>query len=149
MENNKDDEEPLPKKKRRKTKEIKTQIPWTKLLLEDFIKEAMLTEDEKFVMRTRCAGWSQVKQSLELNVSTSTISNIINRCKTKYDNLSRQFPNKFPVRTVSKVEEAMDAVERTPEDNANLCKMCSKFNEDISALELINCMNDCHYRAKK
>ena len=53
MENNKDDEEPLPKKKRRKTKEIKTQIPWTKLLLEDFIKEAMLTEDEEFVMRTR------------------------------------------------------------------------------------------------
>lgn len=147
MENNKDDEEPLPKKKLRKTKEIKTQIPWTKLLLEDFIKEAMLTEDEEFVMRTRCAGWSQVKQSLELNVSTSTISNIIHRCKTKYDNLSRQFPNKFPVRSISKTEEAMDIGERVPSDKSQLCKTCKRYNlSDMSALDLLECMNNCHYK---
>ena len=74
---------------------------------------------------------------------------IHNSCKEKYDIVTEQFPDRFPIRTVSKVEEAMDAVERTPEDNANLCKTCSKFNENISALELIDCMNDCHYRAKK
>lgn len=147
MENNKDDEEPLPKKKQRKTKEIKTQIPWTKSLLEDFIKEAMHTDDEEFVMRTRCAGWSQVKQSLELNVSTSTISNIIHRCKIKYDNLSQQFPNKFPVRSVSKTEEAMDIGEHVPSDKSQLCRTCKRhILSDMDALDLLECMNNCHYK---
>lgn len=138
-----------PKRKARKKKEIKNQVPWTKTLLEDFISEALLTEDEAFIMRTRCSGWSQVRQSMELGTSTSNISKIINSCKEKYDIVAEQFPDRFPVRTVSTVEEAMDTVERTPEDNASLCKTCSIFNENISALDLIKCMNDCHYRAKK
>ena len=103
-------------------KEIKTQVPWTKTLLEDFISEGMLTEDEEFIMRTRCSGWSQVRQLMELNVSTSTVSNIIARCKTKYDNLHFQFLDRFPKRIVSKIEEAMD---------------------------LLQCMDDCHFKLCK
>lgn len=34
-------------------KAVKRQVPWTKTLLDDFIEEGMLTEDEQFLMRTR------------------------------------------------------------------------------------------------
>ena len=30
-------------------------------------------------MRTRLAGWSQVKQAMERNISTATVSNIVRR----------------------------------------------------------------------
>ena len=40
---------------------MKHKVPWNRTLLEDFIKEGLLTEDEEFIMRTRLAGWSQVK----------------------------------------------------------------------------------------
>lgn len=79
------------------------QVPWSETILEDFIKEGLLNEDEIFVMRTRLAGWSQVKQSMEMNVSTSTIYNILTRCKKKYDILHKQFPQRFPKRRTSKI----------------------------------------------
>lgn len=63
-------------------------------------------------MRTRTAGWSQIKQAEKLNVSTSTVSNMVNKCKTKYDRLHEQFPERFPERRVSKVEDAMDIVKK-------------------------------------
>ena len=44
---------------------MKHKVPWNRTLLEDFIKEGLLTEDEEFIMRTRLAGWSQVKQAME------------------------------------------------------------------------------------
>lgn len=128
-------------------KEIKNQVPWTKSLLEEFIQEAMLTKEEEFLMRTRCAGWSQVKQAMKLNVSTSTISNILVKCKQKYDNLQSQFPDKFPPRITSKVEEAMDTVADTPTDKSQLCRLC-KYRKDLdemSAIELLDCMYDCHF----
>ena len=129
-------------------KQIKKQIPWTKTLLDDFIKEGMLTEDEEFIMRTRTSGWSIVKQSMELNVSTSTVSNIINRCKEKYDNLRNQFPDRFPERIISKVEDAMDTVANTPSDKSQLCRRCYKCKEldNMSAMDLLHCMDDCHFR---
>lgn len=134
-------------KKPRKKKEIKSQVPWTKTLLEDFIQEAMLTKDEEFVIRTRCSGWSQVKQAMKLNVSTSTVSNLIGSCKKKYDNLNKQFPDRFPERVTSKVEEAMDTSENTPSDKSQLCRTC-KYRKDLehmSAIELLECMDNCNY----
>lgn len=128
-------------------KEIKNQVPWTKSLLDEFIKEAMLTEDEEFIMRTRCAGWSQVKQAMRLNVSTSTVSNIINKCKRKYDNLQKHYPDRFPIRKVSKVEEVMDTVENTPSDKSVLCRTCKhcKGLDKMTALDLLECMDNCQY----
>ena len=55
---------------------MKHKVPWNRTLLEDFIKEGLLTEDEEFIMRTRLAGWAQVKQAMERNISTATVSNI-------------------------------------------------------------------------
>ena len=74
---------------------MKHKVPWNRTLLEDFIKEGLLTEDEEFIMRTRLAGWSQVRQAMERNISTATVSNIVRRLKDKYNELNEQFPDRF------------------------------------------------------
>ena len=84
------------------------QIPWTRTLLEEFIKEGMLTEDEETIMRTRVAGWSIVKQAAELNISRATVCNYIRKLKDKYDCLHKLYPDKFPQRKQSKYEQLMD-----------------------------------------
>ena len=43
------------------------EVIWTKIVLERFIEQANLSEDEEIVMRTRAAGWSRTKQAMELN----------------------------------------------------------------------------------
>ena len=48
------------------------EVPWNKLILEEFIKEALLTKEEEMIIRTRIAGWTRTKQSLELEMSLST-----------------------------------------------------------------------------
>lgn len=53
------------------------EVIWTKLVLERFIQLANLTEEEEIVIRTRAAGWSRVKQAMELNIS---ILNRIQKC---------------------------------------------------------------------
>lgn len=61
------------------------EVIWTKLVLERFIQLANLTEEEEIVIRTRAAGWSRVKQAMELNISISGIDRIISRLRKKYD----------------------------------------------------------------
>lgn len=125
------------------------QVPWSKTILEDFIREGLLSEDEEFVMRTRLAGWSQVKQSLEMNVSTSTISNIINRCKKKYDALHKQFPNRFPRRKKSMIELNLDnKCKDTSIRINNLCTTCDKDISKMSATDLLQCFENCKYNKK-
>lgn len=65
---------------------------WTKLVLERFIQLANLTEEEEIVIRTRAAGWSRVKQAMELNISISGIDRIISRLRKKYDEVQRLDP---------------------------------------------------------
>lgn len=60
-------------------------IIWTKTKLEEFISEALLTKDEEFVLRTRIAGWSRVKQAENLGISLGTLDRIIRRVKDKYE----------------------------------------------------------------
>lgn len=43
-------------------------------------------------MRTRVAGWSRTKQSMEFDMSISTIDKIIKRCKQKYDIVEKSNP---------------------------------------------------------
>lgn len=68
------------------------QVPWNKLILEEFIKEGCLTKDEEMIMRTRVAGWSRTKQSMELNISMSTVDRLIKSLKRKYDNVQKYDP---------------------------------------------------------
>lgn len=85
------------------------EIPWCKVILETFISEGCLTKDEEIIMRTRTAGWSRVRQSMELGYSLSTIDRLIRSCKDKYDNCQKYNPI-LPPRKYSKAEEEMDKI---------------------------------------
>ena len=123
------------------------QVPWTKTLLEDFIIEGLLTEDEENIMRTRIAGWSIVKQSMEFGMSTATISRIIKKAKKKYDHLHKQFPERFPERKQSKFEQTLDDINSKDEDIQNLLKdfipTCNKDITKLTASEIKECQKNC------
>lgn len=83
------------------------QVVWTKIILEEFISLAGLNKEEEMVMRTRFAGWTIQKQSLELHMSKSKIDSIIRDCKIKYD-MVQPYSTILPKRRTSKKELYMD-----------------------------------------
>ena len=83
------------------------QVPWNKIIVEEFVREAMLTELEEAVLRTRVAGWSRVRQCAEFNVSMSTLDRCISTLKRKYDNVQKYNPI-LPPRKFSAKETWMD-----------------------------------------
>lgn len=62
-------------------------IPWNRVILDEYISLALLTEEEENIIRTRAAGWSQVKQCHAFNMSLATITRKTKRLKTKYESL--------------------------------------------------------------
>lgn len=44
-----------------------------KLILEEFVDKAMLSDQEKFIMEPRVKGWTVTEQALYLKVSESTV----------------------------------------------------------------------------
>lgn len=83
------------------------QVPWNKIILEEFINLAMLTKDEEAIMRTRVAGWTRTQQSMELGMSLATVDRIIARLKVKYDQVQKYSPL-LPPRRDSAEETYMD-----------------------------------------
>lgn len=83
------------------------QVPWNKIIVEEFVREAMLTELEEAVLRTRVAGWSRVRQCTELNVSMSALDRCISTLKKKYDRVQMYDPI-LPPRRFSAKEVWMD-----------------------------------------
>lgn len=83
------------------------QVPWNKYIVERFEELAMLTEEERMVLRTRVAGWSITRQSIELNISPATVSRIIKRLKQKYDAVQK-FDPLLPPRRASAAETWQD-----------------------------------------
>lgn len=84
------------------------QVPWNKIILEEFIRIGGLTETEEIIMRTRVKGWSRVKQADELGMSIASVDRAIARCKVKYDN-AEKFSPILPPRKES-VEETFKMV---------------------------------------
>ena len=39
------------------------QVPWNKIILEEFINLALLTKDEEMILRTRIYGWAVREQN--------------------------------------------------------------------------------------
>ena len=68
------------------------EVQWNKLIFDTFVSEAMLSELEINILKTRIAGWTTVKQSLEFNMSVANINRIIATLKIKYDNVSAYCP---------------------------------------------------------
>lgn len=84
------------------------QVLWTKDILENFIEFGMLSEDEEFIMRSRCKGWTITRQALYLNKSESTVHHMISVLKKKYDSVQSEHPDMFPPRKFSMEEVYMD-----------------------------------------
>ena len=86
-------------------KSIKNQIPWTKVLYNSFVDNAILTDLEKKVLYARVwerDKWTITRMSIEFNVGRSTINNCISRIRRKYDYLHNENPIKYPKRIVNK-----------------------------------------------
>ena len=80
-------------------------IIWNKIILDEFIRLAFLTETEENILRTRIAGWSRAHQAIEFNMSISTVDCLIKMINQKYD-MVQPYSNILPKRkkkdTVSK-----------------------------------------------
>ena len=63
------------------------QILWTKKIVDTFIKEGMLTKEERDVLLLRVQGYTIAETSELMNISDSKVNRIIRRLKIKYDNL--------------------------------------------------------------
>lgn len=59
-------------------------VPWNRVILDEFVSLALLTEDEEHIVRARAAGWSRVKMCHTYMMSLATVDRIISRVKTKY-----------------------------------------------------------------
>lgn len=60
-------------------------VVWTRTIVDEFIHEALLNEEEQRLIRMRASGWSRTKQAQSLNVSTQTLDRMFSRLKVKYD----------------------------------------------------------------
>lgn len=83
------------------------QVPWNKIILEEFISIGGLTKEEEEIMRTRVAGWTVTKQSMELGMSRSKVNFLIKRLKAKYDAV-QPYSAILPPRKSSVQETYMD-----------------------------------------
>lgn len=83
------------------------QVAWTKVIVEEFVKEGLLSKDEEMILRTRAAGWTRTKQAMELGMSVATVDRIIKRLKVKYDKVQAHSPL-LPPRKFSAQETYMD-----------------------------------------
>lgn len=83
------------------------EVPWNKIIVEEFIEQAMLSETEEMVLRTRVKGWSRVQQSQKLGISLSSLDRIISVLKEKYDNVQKYDPL-LPPRKMSDQERWQD-----------------------------------------
>lgn len=83
------------------------QVLWTKIIVEEFISLAFLTEEEEAVMRTRAAGHTITEQSIELNMCKRKIDYIIAKLKKKYDAV-QPYSVLLPPRKTSQEELYMD-----------------------------------------
>lgn len=83
------------------------QVPWNKIILEEFIELGCLSQVEEMIMRTRVKGWTIAKQSYELGLSESAIKKTIARLKLKYDKAQKYSPI-LPPRKKSAKETYLD-----------------------------------------
>lgn len=78
------------------------QVLWTKTIVEEFIKEAMLSDEEEFILRTRAKGWTVTQQAEALHCSVDTINKKIALLKKKYDKVQEYDPLLRPRKSSSK-----------------------------------------------
>lgn len=60
-------------------------IPWNKIIMEEFISLACLTDEETRILKQWTSGWSIAKIAMQHGMSTRTVDRIIKRLREKYD----------------------------------------------------------------
>lgn len=60
-------------------------IPWNKIILNDFISMACLSDDETAILKDWAAGKSVVSTAMSRNISTRQVDNYRNQIRKKYD----------------------------------------------------------------
>ena len=84
------------------------QVPWTRDVMLNFERMALLNDMQCYLLESRCKGVTITEQALHLNVSESTVHRQINLLKKKYDIVQKEHPEMFPVRKSSAAETYMD-----------------------------------------
>lgn len=83
------------------------QVPWNKIILEEFISVGCLSKTEEMIIRTRVHGWTIAKQAYELGLSESAVKKIIAKLKKKYDKVQK-YSCLLPPRKTSEKELYLD-----------------------------------------
>lgn len=83
------------------------EVPWNKIILEEFVSLALLSKEEEMIMRTRVAGMTRTQQAMTFGMSEATVDRIIRRLKRKYDSVQPYSPL-LPPRKHSIAEVYMD-----------------------------------------
>lgn len=77
------------------------EVVWTKAVVDAFVDEACLSEEEELIIRSRAKGWTRTKQSIQYNMSIRKIDYIIHTLKTKYDE-AQKYSEILPKRNIKK-----------------------------------------------
>lgn len=62
-------------------------VPWNRVIYDEFVSLSYLTAEEEEILKTRIAGWSQVKQCQTYNMSLATLNRKVKKIKDKYDSV--------------------------------------------------------------
>lgn len=84
------------------------QVVWTTKVLKSFEELANLTEEECYIMESRCKNVTVTSQALHLHCSEARVHKMISNLKKKYDVVQKEHPDVFPVRKKSQKEKYMD-----------------------------------------
>lgn len=84
------------------------QVQWNKTVYELFKTEAMLSDDEQYIMESRIRNIPISAQADFLGVSESSVHRMVNLLKKKYDVCQKLHPDVMPIRKSSAKETWMD-----------------------------------------
>lgn len=62
-------------------------VPWNRVIYNEFVSLSYLTPEEEKILQTRIAGWSQIKQCQDCNMSLATLNRKLKRIREKYDSV--------------------------------------------------------------
>lgn len=63
------------------------QVPWDQQILEEFIRRALLSAEDQWLLRSRIDGMSRSQQAEHLGLSERSVDRRISRLKSKYDHV--------------------------------------------------------------
>lgn len=63
------------------------QVPWDQQILDEFIRRALLSEEDQWILRSRIGGMSRSQQAEHLGLSERSVDRRISRLKSKYDHV--------------------------------------------------------------